>query len=588
MLNNEVGLRRLIAEYAGFPLGKNASQCRKALLTLVIDDDDDDGMIDEYHSTNSPGDKEIDFVWICFRMEGGRARGFRRARVSHSLDLRKILATTNDDPIDRPGRCYFPLYPELFNSFHLFIHSFSSMRSIQSMRSYQDMEAPSWSPDSTVPLSFTSTSSTTPPPPLVRPRYRWWRTLGLVSGAVLGIAATVGTVVGVVAASVQRNQQKAMSNNNNANSNTNNAVSSQTDDPPVSLLFPSPAPFTAPSGGVSSPTPVSPTSVPQHQQQEPLAVASHPKTPTPTLKPNPGTVVFVNSTPTSTSSTSSSTSSSSFRLKMHWEPSYNWQDEVGVERHWCLECATCNRLNFDGDGCDCQESAFKPEQPATTSMPQGKQQQRACFVDNQVWIRDCHSSTGAPVYFAIQSIAGGVFDQIRIVPQSQSQSPSQSQATNAPSSSFSSSSPPPSRSPPIVGNSTKNTEANQPNNTADRSNRLCLQRTKSRFVTVQECNATLVEQLWLPVAKTTNDDNGASTASTPSSFALVPADRIDLCLTQQHHPKEYEPVGLKDCAVAETTRYWEMYNNNNNINNTTGSMGAPPQQANTESTSFAK
>lgn len=73
---------------------------------------------------------------------------------------------------------------------------------------------------------------------------------------------------------------------------------------------------------------------------------------------------------------------------------------------------------------------------------------------------------------------------------------------------------------------------------------VCLTRTKQRYVTVQPCNALDAAQKWRPI-------------SAESEFQLRPAyfhrndDGRHFCVTQHHHPKDEEILGLKDCPQAE-------------------------------------
>jgi hypothetical protein len=82
---------------------------------------------------------------------------------------------------------------------------------------------------------------------------------------------------------------------------------------------------------------------------------------------------------------------------------------------------------------------------------------------------------------------------------------------------------------------------------------LCLARTEKRYLTVQKCNADDVFQLWHKIRA----DGGP--------FALRPASDTDdvapYCVTQQHHPKPTEILGLKECMDAHRwdTGYWSTY-----------------------------
>lgn len=133
----------------------------------------------------------------------------------------------------------------------------------------------------------------------------------------------------------------------------------------------------------------------------------------------------------------------------------------------------------------------------------------ACAAGDQLWVRDCDGSDGGRGgdTFSVTAAAGGAastFHQIRIAAGS-----AVAAATN-----------------------------------------LCLERVAKKYVTVQTCNATSAAQLWTPISAT-------------APFVIVPAeesaDAYPFCMTQTHHPKDYETVGLKNITRAKTTRYWVTY-----------------------------
>lgn len=78
---------------------------------------------------------------------------------------------------------------------------------------------------------------------------------------------------------------------------------------------------------------------------------------------------------------------------------------------------------------------------------------------------------------------------------------------------------------------------------------LCLTRVKPRYVNLQECTNSS-EQLW---------DRQFTTSG---RFELTPADPTEfderVCMTQQHHPRESEILGMRNCETAhrDTTGYW--------------------------------
>jgi len=82
---------------------------------------------------------------------------------------------------------------------------------------------------------------------------------------------------------------------------------------------------------------------------------------------------------------------------------------------------------------------------------------------------------------------------------------------------------------------------------------VCLTRTRQRYITLQLCDSSDSTQKWKPISAT-------------QEFELIPAyfhpnDDQDFCVTQQHHPKDFELMGLKVCPEAEkwATSEWEIY-----------------------------
>jgi hypothetical protein len=83
---------------------------------------------------------------------------------------------------------------------------------------------------------------------------------------------------------------------------------------------------------------------------------------------------------------------------------------------------------------------------------------------------------------------------------------------------------------------------------------MCLSTVENRYLEVQPCDNTKSIQLWKPI---TNLDK----------FELRPyyqrnwSSNDAVCLTQMHHPKDKELVGLQPCrrALGHETLYWEEY-----------------------------
>lgn len=83
---------------------------------------------------------------------------------------------------------------------------------------------------------------------------------------------------------------------------------------------------------------------------------------------------------------------------------------------------------------------------------------------------------------------------------------------------------------------------------------LCFSTVQNRFLELRPCDKYRSSQLFNPIQKT-------------AKFELRPYEQRDLpmdeafCLSQFHHPKANEMVGLHPCAgnVNDTTNYWEQY-----------------------------
>jgi hypothetical protein len=89
-----------------------------------------------------------------------------------------------------------------------------------------------------------------------------------------------------------------------------------------------------------------------------------------------------------------------FRIKMHWERSYYWQEEWD-ERQYCLECATCSQLTSSGQGEGCDD---RDDNDGTD-----------CQNQDQLWIQDCNGFRGSRKGNAeFEIIRGRKGDQIKI------------------------------------------------------------------------------------------------------------------------------------------------------------------------------
>ena len=293
-----------------------------------------------------------------------------------------------------------------------------------------------------------------------------------------------------------------------------------------------------------------------------------------------------------------------FRIKMHYEAQYLWQDET-IERRWCIECTTCPYNNFDLSNTICDIV-------------------HQCTVGNQIWIVNCDSKYGQ--IFTIRphilpnispslsrtrmhntssdvAFANYYYHQIQIV----------QNATSINTGVY-------TNGNPSVRNQT-NITAGIFTNEDHLYNNLCLTRTETRYVTVQVCqnfttDSNIIEydvsqlaQLWDPLVPyhyrsnttttnsihtttTTNDDITISNTSQPT-FTITPGIRLsngndvvmvtttdddtknnhtngttntsttttNWCLTNQHHPKSEEIVALKPCSISHQyhTGLWNFY-----------------------------
>lgn len=268
-----------------------------------------------------------------------------------------------------------------------------------------------------------------------------------------------------------------------------------------------------------------------------------------------------------------------FRIKMHYEPRYLWQEET-IERRWCIECTTCPYNNFD----------------LTNTVCDIVQQ---CSVGNQIWLVNCDAGYGQiftirphvlpHIPIALRSrlpynttgnnteedpISKYYYHQIQIV----------QNATTINNGVYT------NGNPTVVNNTNFTFVSNSTNDV------LCLERTETRFVTIQVCqnyttflsdtkteyNAEQLAQLWDPLvsyyhnnATGINIANDGITVSNSSYLTftmtpgiLLPKDMdstnnatITWCLTNQHHPKSEEIAALKPCNISNhyNTGFWNIY-----------------------------
>jgi hypothetical protein len=210
-----------------------------------------------------------------------------------------------------------------------------------------------------------------------------------------------------------------------------------------------------------------------------------------------------------------------FRLKMHWEPQYFWQEEP-FERRWCIECTTCPFLNFAETNCYCD------------IVPQ-------CQVGHQIWIVDCDEGFGQ--IFTVRPVTAE-WHQIQVVPDQPYEGAYYYDYYNV---------------------TTPVPDTVQP--------ALCWTRTELRFVTLQACENFTTAQVSQNTSDLLTDAQSAqlfhalpydqyNVPFTLSPVFHVPHDNMpSWCLTNQHHPKTDEVVALKQCykALQYNTGLWNIY-----------------------------
>jgi len=191
------------------------------------------------------------------------------------------------------------------------------------------------------------------------------RTLVIVGAALTLALAAIGTGV-------------ALSGRKNSNVSAAAGVGSQDSPSSTSSFMPSRAPFFRPTGQPSRLPSNNPTQLPSPSPSE-LPTAA--PTRVPTLPPT-----FPKISP-----------SQSFRLRLHWQNGYYWQEE-SVEREWCLECVRCNPLTTSefGEGCvDEEKDVFD------------------CREGDELWLQRCHDSGGGNAEFQVLRGADGL-DQFKV------------------------------------------------------------------------------------------------------------------------------------------------------------------------------
>lgn len=136
-------------------------------------------------------------------------------------------------------------------------------------------------------------------------------------------------------------------------------------------------PTTSPGPTLSNAPSIAPSSVPTLNPTESLSpTASLAPTSFPTVSLEPTVSKAPSRVPTESPTRSFSPtffdvdSSRTFRIKLHWEADYFWQEEE-KETFWCMDCTSCDELNF---------SEFPEDHKCKDAN---------CQDGDQLWLRDC-------------------------------------------------------------------------------------------------------------------------------------------------------------------------------------------------------
>jgi len=134
-----------------------------------------------------------------------------------------------------------------------------------------------------------------------------------------------------------------------------------------------------------APTTAEPTLLPS---ANPTGVPSIPPSDVPSLSFSPSQLPTFGPTASQAPTFEEFDSSNRFRLKMHWEDGYFWQDEVR-ERFFCVSCMRCFNITF---------TEYPEDLNCTDS--------RRCAHGDQLWLRKCGMDKG--VYFKTVNVDLGM------------------------------------------------------------------------------------------------------------------------------------------------------------------------------------
>ncbi|GKY90628.1 hypothetical protein MPSEU_000036300 [Mayamaea pseudoterrestris] len=89
-----------------------------------------------------------------------------------------------------------------------------------------------------------------------------------------------------------------------------------------------------------------------------------------------------------------------FRLRMHWELEYMWQEET-TERQWCLACVRCDPIST---------TEFGPQDGCVDDEPDVAD----CYVNDQLWLNNCGDNVGNAEFRIVPGADVGLGDQLQV------------------------------------------------------------------------------------------------------------------------------------------------------------------------------
>jgi hypothetical protein len=176
---------------------------------------------------------------------------------------------------------------------------------------------------------------------------------------------------------------------------------------PNPSLRPTKAPFKSPLATTGSPiaTPgpsLRPTKTPSESPtSQPTPDPTFLPSANPSISPSISATVSPTISPTASPTRLVMPEGYNFRLKMHWQREFFWQEE-DEERRWCLECTRCTELTGSGEPLDvCRD----PNNNDGTD----------CELDDQLWIQNCNGWNGSSGNTQFEIVRHSHADQIKIL-----------------------------------------------------------------------------------------------------------------------------------------------------------------------------